>query len=212
MPFIVFEGIDACGKSTQIKRLASFLSKRSIAHVLTREPGGTKLGHDIRALLLRTQGESPVPRAELLLYEADRAQHVEKVILPALRQKRWVISDRFAASTLAFQAHGRSLKPKDIEKLSAYATNNLEPDLTVLLDISVLESQRRMGKRVLHTGIKKDRFELEKLEFHKRVRKSYLKQAKSRAKKWLVVDGTLPEDTITETIKQELCLRKWIRK
>ncbi len=204
MPFIVFEGIDGCGKSTQIKRLSSFLKKKSVAHVLTREPGGTPLAEEIRRLLLQTGGEAPVPKTELLLYQACRAQHVEKVIQPALTKKKWVISDRFAASTIAFQAAGRKLRPKDITNLNDYATSRLQPDMTILLDITTEESQTRMGRRVL------DRFEREKADFHKRVRKSYLQQAKMNSKRWLVLDGTQSVEEISAQIINALKRKKWI--
>lgn len=204
MPFIVFEGIDGCGKSTQIKRLSAYLRNNGIDHVLTREPGGTPLAEEIRQLLLKTGGEAPVPKTELFLYEACRAQHVEKVIQPALQTKKWVISDRFAASTVAFQAAGRKLRPKDITHLNQYATSRLQPDLTILLDITTEESQIRMGKRVL------DRFEQEKKDFHERVRKSYLQQAKINSKRWLVLDGTQTVKEIGAKIVTVLQRKKWI--
>jgi dTMP kinase len=210
MRFIVFEGIDGCGKSTQIKLLTEHLEKKSVAHILTREPGGTPLAEEIRGLLLKTDGEAPVPKAELLLYEAGRAQHCEKVIVPNLKKKKWVISDRFAASTVAFQAAGRKLKPKDITTLNAYATSRLQPDLTILLDISVEESNRRMGRRADSTGVARDRFEQEKKDFYSRVRKSYLQQAKSNSKRWLVIDGTRSVDQISAEILEIFLRKKWL--
>ncbi len=205
MPFIVFEGIDGCGKSTQIKRLSAHLNARNIPHILTREPGGTPLAEEIRRLLIQTEGEAPVPKAELFLYEAGRAQHVETVIKPALREKKWVISDRFATSTVAFQAAGRKLKPKDITKLNDYATSGLKADMTILLDISTEVSQARMQRRVL------DRFEKEKSDFHKRVRKSYLQQCKMNSKRWLVIDGTKSVEDISAAILVALRKKKWLK-
>ncbi len=209
MAFIVFEGIDACGKSTQIKKLASALAQKNISHVLTREPGGTPLAEEIRKILLKTEGETPRPRTELLLYEAGRAQHVEEVIRPALNNQKWVISDRFAASTLAFQAAGRNLEPSEIGWLNNYATGGLWPDLTILIDIPVTESRRRLSQRNALTG--DDRFELEKSDFHEKVRQSYLSQVKAQPTGWHVVDGLKSVDEIHREILNKLVEKKWIK-
>ncbi|OQW53410.1 MAG: hypothetical protein A4S09_07360 [Proteobacteria bacterium SG_bin7] len=211
MPFIVFEGIDGCGKSTQIERLSGELRSLGISFILTREPGGTPLAEEIRRLLLKTQGEPPVPKTELLLYEAGRAQHVDTVINPALKDKKWVISDRFDSSTIAFQAAGRKLKPRDILNLNKYATSGLVPDLTILLDITTEESSRRMGKRANSTGVARDRFEVEKRDFYERVRKSYLQQAKKNSKRWLVIDGTLDVKKVSGLILAAFKRKKWLR-
>ena len=209
MAFIVFEGIDGCGKSTQIKLLADYLKSKNLSFVLTREPGGTPLGEEVRRLLLKTDGEVPHPRTELLLYEAIRVQHVEEVIKPALTQKKWVISDRFYASTTAFQSAGRDLKLNDIKWLNDYAAGGTKPELTILIDVSVKESQKRLSQRNLSTG--HDRFELEKQEFHDKVRLSYLAQAEEDSSSWIVVDGALPLQQIHQLIINELLHRKWIR-
>ncbi len=211
MAFIVFEGIDACGKSTQIQRLADLLNTRNIDFVLTREPGGTPLAEEIRHLLLRTDGEAPVPRCELLLYQAGRAQHVDTVIGPALKGKNWVISDRYFSSTLAFQAHGRNLKAKDIVWLNKYASAGLYPDLTILLDISVEESQKRLIERASKSGVAKDRFEKEETAFFKRVRASYLQQAKKDKKRWLVLDGKKSIEALAQEIVKILVKKKWLK-
>lgn len=211
MPFIVFEGIDGCGKSTQIKLLSEELKSRGIPFILTREPGGTPLAEEIRHLLLKTQGEAPVPKAELFLYEAGRAQHVETVINPALKAEKWVISDRFDSSTIAFQAAGRKLKPKDILDLNKYATSRLTPNLTILLDITTKESNQRMGRRVNATGIARDRFEVEKRDFYERVRKSYLQQAKKNSKRWLVIDGTKDIEKVSALILETFKRKKWLK-
>ncbi|MDZ4660525.1 MAG: dTMP kinase [Pseudomonadota bacterium] len=208
MAFIVFEGIDGCGKSTQIKLLADFLKSKNIGFILTREPGGTPLGEEVRKLLLRTNGEDvPHPRAELLLYEAIRAQHVEVVIKPAMNQKKWVISDRFSASTTAFQSAGRNLKLNDIKWLNAYATDGIKPELTILIDISVSECQKRLSQRNLSTG--HDRFEQEEQEFHEKVRLSYLAQAEEDSKGWIVIDGTTSVSQIHQQIIDDLIHRNW---
>jgi dTMP kinase len=184
MAFVVFEGLDGAGKSTLINKLAERLEGASEEVVLTREPGGTELGEEVRKLLLRVDGESPTALTELLLYEAGRAQHVEKKIQPALDRGAWVICDRFAASSVAFQAGGRALPEELIHKLNEIATSGLTPDVTVLLDLSVEEAKRRMEGREL------DRFEIEKQDFHQRVRDSYLSQAKKDPEKWLILDAS----------------------
>ena len=137
MAFIVFEGIDGSGKSTLIGSLVERLKEKELRYKLTREPGGTPLAEEIREMLLRTEGESPIPRSELLLYQAARAQHVEAVIRPSLGRKEWVLCDRYTSSTLAFQAGGREINEEQIVWLNDYATDKCYPDLWVLLDLPV---------------------------------------------------------------------------
>jgi len=151
--FIVFEGIDGSGKTTQLQRLAEWLPNSglmpsgALLHV-TREPGGTALGQSLRQLLLHPpDGTAPCPIAELLLYAADRAQHVETVIRPALAAGDWVLCDRFTGSTVAYQGYGRGLSPRVITKLERIATGGLRPDLTIWLKLPVAESLRRRGDR-----------------------------------------------------------------
>ncbi len=210
MAFIVFEGVDGAGKTTLITRLAEHLKSKSIPYVLTREPGGTPLGEEIRKLLLRTDGEVPNPRTELLLYEAIRAQHVESLIRPALSENKWIVCDRYASSSIAFQSSGRQLEEADIVTLNDFATAQLYPDLTVLLDLSAEESVSRRAKRERETNQDADRFEREKLEFHQRVRQSYLKQAKDNPERWLVLDATqMPEDLFKKLLIS-LKEKKWL--
>lgn len=206
MPFVVFEGLDGSGKSTLIKGLADELTLRHKNVVLTREPGGTALGDEIRKLLLESGPCAPVPRAELLLYQAGRAQHVEQVIQPALKRGDWVICDRFTASSLAFQCGGRGIDEAEVEKLNHYATGGLKPDLSVLLQVSVATSEKRRSTR---TNI--DRFELEKSEFHQRVFEHYLKQVKASPSDWMVIDGEgrSPKVLLEELLKQ-LEQRRWL--
>ena len=170
MRFLAFEGLDGTGKSTLIQGLKREFDSRGQRYVITREPGGTTLGGDIRNMLLQVDGMTPVPRAEALLYQADRAQHVEMVIRPAIKEGRWVVTDRYAASSIAFQAKGRSMDRNAIEWLNKFSTGGLEPDMYVLLDLSVEESLKRMQMR----GQEADRFEREEQEFHERVREAYL--------------------------------------
>ena len=208
MAFIVFEGLDGSGKTTQIVRLAEFLKKQGKAVLITREPGGTELGEQLREILLRVGHEIPVPRCELLIYEASRAQHVDTVIKPALARGEWVLCDRFSASSVAFQAGGRGLTRKSIDWLNDFATDGLRPDLTILIDLSLAESERRKGQRSLQLGQAQDRFELEKQEFHSRVREAYL-QLSREERNWLVIDGGLEVEEIFNRIGDNISQRKW---
>ena len=189
MAFWVFEGIDGAGKSTLIQLVKDQLLKENLEVVLTREPGGTALGEELRAILLRTHSEAPLPKTELLLYEAIRSQHVEKVIRPALEKKSWVLCDRYTASTLAFQVGGRKMDRVAVDWLNEFATSSLKPDTTILLDLDTKLGQKRMENRAL------DRFEQEALDFHQRVRDYYLKLAKENPQNWRVLDAqNTPED------------------
>ena len=196
MRFIVFEGLDGSGKSSLMKQLEDELARRGRAFVRTREPGGTPLGDEIRHLILRKDGEAPSPRTELLLYEASRAQHVDKVIRPALEKKTWVLSDRFAASSIAFQAGGRAIGEDKVVILNEFATDGLAPDLTILVDLSVEESRRRRRRRTDQGGEAEDRIEAEADAFHERVRQSFLAQARREPKRWLVLDGADTPETL----------------
>ena len=204
MPFVVFEGLDGCGKTTLMTQLQSFLQDLEHEVVVTREPGGTELGRSLRQLLLSPLSQPPVPRTEVLLYVADRAQHVETLIRPALDEGRWVLSDRFKASTVAFQEGGRSLSPQQIRQLNDFAVGDCHPDLTVLLDLSVEESQKRIAQR----GDGQDRLESENFDFHKRVRQSFLQQSREE-ENWLVLDAKKTPEELFEDLKSELRRRGW---
>jgi dTMP kinase len=181
--FVAFEGGEACGKSTQAALLATRLDA-----VLTREPGGTPLGEEIRGLLLHADHEV-APRAEALLMAAARAEHVHDVIEPALRNGRHVVTDRFTASSIAYQGHGRGLSLEEIVALSRFATAGLEPDLYVLLDVApAVAAARRVRDR--------DRMEAAGEEFHRRVRDGFLAIAAADPRRWLVVDGARPVDEV----------------
>jgi len=210
MPFIAFEGLDGSGKSTLMNLLETQLKKNQKTVVRTREPGGTPLGEELREIILRTSGESPTPRAELLLYQAIRAQHVDQKIRPALEKKQWVLTDRFSASSVAFQAGGRSISENDVVWLNQFSTNDLQPDLTVLLDLSVEKSEARRQQREHSTGIQSDRIENEKREFHQRVRDSFLRQAKQQAQSWLVLDAEKPTEELFQLVWSELEGRAWL--
>lgn len=206
MPFIVFEGLDGSGKSTLIRALQKELHSKNQSFVVTREPGGTPLGEEIRNLLLKPGLTAPVSRAELLLYEAGRAQHVEHLIEPALQRGEWVLCDRFTASTLAFQCGGRGLDETQVQWLNQYATHGREPDLTVLLEVSVATAESRRSDRT-----EEDRFEMEKSEFHQRVHDHYHKQVSANPEKWFVLKGEnqTPEQLV-KTFFIELKRRNWL--
>ncbi len=196
MAFLVFEGIDGAGKSTLLKLLQSDLQDLGCEVIATREPGGTELGEELRQILIRKQGEVPCPRTELLLYMAGRAQHVDKKIRPALQAKKWVLSDRYAASSVAFQAGGREILESEVDALNAFATQALSPDLTVLIDLDIQTAQKRMKDR------EKDRFEEEKSEFHQRVRQKYLQLAENPS--WLVLDANHSPQELYQILVSEL--------
>jgi dTMP kinase len=177
--FIVFEGGEGCGKSTQARLLASRLGA-----VLTREPGGTAVGERIRSIVLDVGLAAPLhPRAEALLMAADRAQHVAEVVRPALSAGRDVVSDRFSGSTLAYQGFARGLPIDELSRMSAWATDDLEPDLVILLDVPPPVAALRMRDAP-------DRMEAAGDEFHRRVAEGYRALAASQPGRWVVVDGS----------------------
>jgi len=184
--FITFEGIDGCGKSTQLRLLASELRVRGVPVVATREPGGTPLGKRLRAALLDVQ-EQVDPLTELLVFAADRAQHVRKHLLPALGQNQVVLSDRYADATVAYQGAGRGFDSELIEEIVQLATGGLKPDLTLLFDLSVAESAVRTRKRVQNK--RTDRLDVEDESFHTRVRNAYLEIAKAEPERFHIIDA-----------------------
>lgn len=206
MRFLAFEGLDGSGKSTLINGLKNEFEARNVQFVITREPGGSALGDEIRQILLRVNGDTPVPRAEALLYQAGRAQHVETLIRPALSAGKWVLCDRFAASSVAFQGGGRDMSREQIHWLNDFSTSSLQPDLYVLLDLSVEESTRRLERR----GEDADRFEREAKDFHQRVRDEYLMMAKAAPERWLILSAAEPAKTLCNKLIQNLKDRKWL--
>ncbi|HEX6183073.1 MAG TPA: dTMP kinase [Pyrinomonadaceae bacterium] len=185
--FITFEGIDGCGKSTQLRMLASELRLRGQEVVSTREPGGTPLGQHIRQLLLDAE-EQVDPLAELLLYAADRAQHVRSHVRPALDSGHIVLSDRYADATVAYQGAGRGFPAELVSELVVLATGGLMPDLTLIFDLPVDESQRRQARR-MSKGHKADRLDAEDAAFHTRVRDAYLRIAAAEPERVRVIDA-----------------------
>ena len=192
--FVVFEGGEGAGKSTQVQLLAEWLRSTGRSVVVTREPGGTPLGHRLRQILLDVETGTVSPRAEALLYAADRAEHVERVVQPALRAGSVVVSDRYVDSSIAYQGAGRVLDPRDIARVSEWATQGLVPDLTVLLDVDP-----RLGLGRFDSPA--DRLEGEPLEFHIRVREGFLALAAQAPKRYLVVDAADPVDVVHAQVR-----------
>jgi dTMP kinase len=195
--FITFEGIDGCGKSTQLRLLASELRVRGFEIVTTREPGGTRLGQKLRAALLDVE-EQVDPLAELLVFAADRAHHVRTLLLPALEAGRIVLSDRYADATVAYQGAGRGFKPELIREIVQLATGGLMPDLTLLFDLSVAESTMRTRRRVASKN--SDRLDSEDAEFHTRVRNAYIEMAKAEPDRFRIIDARGPVQETHETV------------
>jgi dTMP kinase len=191
--FIVLEGPEGSGKSTQLSRLAARLNQLGHTPVITREPGGTPAGDAIRQVLLNPSLDI-TPLAEFLLYSASRAQHVAEVIRPALAAGKLVISDRFYGASIAYQGHGRGLELPFIAELTERVTGGLKPDLTLLFD---LEPQRGLA-RIAARG-SKDRLEQADLAFHQRVREGFLRQARPDPS-WIVLDATLPEEALAQAV------------
>lgn len=186
--FITFEGIDGSGKSTQLRLLAASLRALGLDVITTREPGGTELGRQLRAAFLETH-EKVAPMAELLAFAADRAQHVEFLIKPALAANKIVISDRYADATFAYQGAGRGFPAEKVDQVIALATGDLKPDLTLFFDIPVAMAMTRMSVRD-ETEAKANRMDAETAEFYTRVRESYLTIAKAEPERFVVVDAS----------------------
>jgi len=196
--FITFEGGEGCGKSVQARALYRRLSQLAIPVILTHEPGGTPFGKRIGRWLKWTQNADISPLTELLLFNASRAQLVDKVIQPSLKVRKVVICDRYADSTTAYQSYGRGLGLEMVKAVNNAATQGLRPDLTILLDIPAEEGLAR--KR----GKKPDRFEQEDIAFHQRVREGYLKLAANDPQRWLVVDATQSKRKVEQIIWQKV--------
>ncbi|MDD8017824.1 MAG: dTMP kinase [Bacteroidota bacterium] len=194
--FITFEGIDCCGKSTQVKLLVEKLQQQSRDFVLLREPGGTPISEHIREILLDKKHSKMIQITELLLFSASRAQLVSEVIKPALQQNKIVICDRYVDSTTVYQGYGRGLSIGAVKNISRVATTDVMPKKTFLLDISVHEmhTRRDVGKH------EADRMETSNEEFYQRVRNGYLQLAKEEPERFVVIDGKQPIDAIHDQI------------
>ncbi len=200
--FITFEGIEGSGKSTQIARLADHLAARGTRNVLTREPGGTSIGEQVRTILLDPANRSLDPAAELLLYAAGRAQHLREIILPALKDGMIVLCDRFSDATLAYQGYGRGLDIETIRSLDRIVTAGERPDLTLLFDIEAAVGIARARGRNSSRGLEKEaRFENEELAFHERVRRGYLTLAAREPERIRVVDASGTPEAVQEKVR-----------
>lgn len=202
--FITFEGIEGCGKTTQIKRLAERLENESgISLVRTFEPGGTEIGSRIREILLDSRNENLSHTAELMLYAADRAQHIEEVILPALEKGEWVICDRFFDATVSYQGTARGMDMELIHILNDRVMKGVKPDLTLLLDCPVETGLSRALERNKVLSMEgQDRFEREKLDFHEKVRRGYLELAEKYNERFVIIDAALTQDEVEKKIFQ----------
>lgn len=197
--FITFEGIDGSGKSTQLRMLANFLKQTGCDVLLTREPGGTPVGNRLRAALLDAQEEVD-PLTELLVFAADRAQHVRRVLRPALESGQVVFSDRYADATAAYQGAGRGFSPELISEIIELATEGLKPDLTLLFDLPVEDSTTRTRRRI-NDHQQGDRLDGETAEFHTRVRDAYLRLARAEPERVKIVETNQPVELTHERVK-----------
>ena len=198
--FITFEGIDGSGKSTQLRMLASVLRLRGLDVVVTREPGGTRLGARLRDVLLDAE-EQVDPLAELLVFAADRAQHVRQLVRPALDTGHIVLSDRYADATIAYQGAGRGFPAPLVEEVVALATGGLMPDLTLIFDLPVSEGRARHQRRT-DDGTPGDRLDAEADDFHARVREAYLQIASADPERVRVIDAARSvEETHTSVLE-----------
>jgi dTMP kinase len=195
--FVAFEGGDGAGKSTQARLLGQWLSARGREVVHTREPGGTTLGRTLRELVLHGEDGSVSPRAEALLFAADRAHHVATLVRPALARGAVVLTDRYLDSSVAYQGAARELGHDEVRDLSLWAVEGLLPDLTVLLDVPATEGRARRGD--VH-----DRLEREDDDFHERVRQGFLDLAAREPDRYLVLDATGPAETLAEQVRTRL--------
>lgn len=203
--FITFEGIEGCGKTTQVQRLEKLIERHGIPLVSTLEPGGTRIGAGIRRILLDGENKKLTPLAELLLYAADRAQHVEEVIKPALKEGKWVVCDRFFDATVAYQGSARGQDMRLIQYLIDKVTLGVRPDITFLLDCPVdIGLERAMMRKLSVRDDGQDRFEREKVQFHNKVREGYLALARKNKKRFIVIDASRSVEDVEKTISDHI--------
>jgi dTMP kinase len=198
--FITFEGSEGSGKSTQINMLAAYLGQQGYEVLVTREPGGTHIGEQVRQCLHDVKNKEMTAAAEVLLYSASRSQLVREVIVPALENGVIVISDRYADSTMAYQGFGRQLDLDALGIITHFATGGLKPDLTILFDIDVEEglSRRSVG------GEEMNRMDLQEIAFYKRVRDGYMELVKQEPERWVIVDAGRPPDEIQNDVRRSV--------
>jgi dTMP kinase len=195
--FITLEGIDLCGKTTQIEKLASYLQERGVEVVISREPGGPPISEKIREILLDPENGAMTALTELLLYEASRSQHTEELIRPALEAGKWVVSDRYGDASFAYQGFGRKLGGELVLQLNRLATGGLVPDVTIVLDLPPEEAARRFKAE----NWKADRLERERADFHRRVREAYLQLSGQEPERVKIIDGRGTVESIAVQIR-----------
>ena len=206
--FITFEGVEGCGKTTQIKLLSEFLTAHGRQTVLTREPGGCPIADKIRTILLDAENCALSPLAELMLYAAARTQHVAEVISPALESGKIVLCDRFCDATVAYQSFGRGIDRSIIDSLNQQACQGVSPDLTVLVDCDPKLGLERARRRIeASSGPREERFELEALTFHQRVRAGYQQLANDDPDRFLIIDGSGTIEEIFAAISTQVSTR-----
>ena len=207
--FILFEGVEGCGKSTQVRALQRRLSKLGVPVLTVKEPGSTSIGRVARKLLKHRLEIEINPVTELLLFAVARSQLVTEIIRPALERDQIVICDRYSESTLAYQGYGRGVDLETIHTINTIATGGLRPDLIILPDIDVHEGFKRKGAKQTN-----DRFEREEISFHQRVRQGYLEMARAEPNRWLVLDATQPRkkinDAIWEIVREQPPIRDYL--
>jgi dTMP kinase len=197
--FIVFEGVEGCGKSYQSRALYKRVINEGLSAILTYEPGGTRLGDRIRSILKSRYESNMSALTELFLISASRAQHINDVISPALKSNQIVICDRFTGSTVAYQGYGRGLDFQVVQNINMVATGGVEPNLNILLDLPV---EKGLGRKHSHGN---DRFEAEDIAFHQAVRDGFLEITKQNSRKWIVIDARLSRDEISEIVWNKVC-------
>jgi dTMP kinase len=204
--FVTFEGIEGTGKTTQIRKVVEYLEQNGQQYELTLEPGGSRLGKQLRSILLHMDSRDLTGETELFLYLADRAQHVATVVRPALDKEKCVISDRFADSTVVYQGYGRGLDPKLLHQLNDVAVAGTWPDLTILLDLEPeIGLRRALARNAAESKSREEgRFEAEDMAFHKRIREGYLTWAALHSDRFRVVNAELPPDEVFEQIRPHL--------
>ena len=196
--FITFEGIDGCGKSTQVKMLMDRLDGKNIESLLVREPGGTRISEEIREVLLMNRNDTMAKRTEALLMTASRAQLTKEIIIPKLEAGTWVIADRFKDSTLAYQGGGRGLDLNYLIQLNEFATYELDPDITFFIDVNAEEGNERRNLNY------PDRIEGAGIKFQEKVREQYLKLAHMYSDRFVIIDGGETPEEIHQTIWSEI--------
>ena len=198
--FITFEGGEGCGKSTQVRRLKEALAREGVEVVLTREPGGTWLAEEIRRLIKDQSVDPPCALSELMLFLAARAQLVRNVIRPALDAGKWVVSDRFSDSTIAYQGYGRGLSVEALQSMNAFVCEGLKPDLTILLEVTPETARARMRGRETATGVAADRIEQAGDAFHERLRQGFAALAAQEPDRIRTVDANGTVDEVWEQV------------